>query len=88
MARLRGTRLRRSPRRRRFGPPEARALRPVRAYLRAADVPPPTVGAYGLVAFRAKPTSSTRARLLMVCSAFTASLPRQQDLAGVVPTTE
>lgn len=75
------------------GPPQsaparALALRPVRAYLRAADVPPPTVGAYGLVAFRAKPTSSTRARLLMACAAFTASLPRQQDLAGVVPTSE
>ena len=75
------------------GPPQAAparalALRPVRAYLRAAEVPPPTVGAYGLVAFRAKPTSSTRARLLMACAAFTASLPRQQDLAGVVPTSE
>jgi hypothetical protein len=66
----------------------ARALRPVRAYLRAAEVPPPAVSGYGLVAFRAKPTSSTRARLLMVCSAFTASLPRQQDLAGIVPTSE
>ncbi len=64
------------------------ALRPVRAYLRAADVPPPTVGAYGLVAFRAKPTSATRARLLMTCTAFIASLPRQQDLAGIVPVSD
>lgn len=69
-------------------PAPAASLRPVRAFMRAADVPPPTVGAYGLVAFRAKPTSATRARLLMACTAFIASLPRQQDLAGIVPVSE
>ena len=46
-------------------PPGAHpTLAPARSYLRAADIPPPSIGAYGVVALRAKPTSANRQRLL------------------------
>jgi hypothetical protein len=56
----------------------ARPLQPVRSYLRAADIPPPGVGAYGLVVFHSKPTSASRAKLLMVCKSFVAHFPRSE----------
>jgi hypothetical protein len=63
-------------------------LVPVRSYLRAADIPPPQIGAYGVVAFRSKPTSASRDRLLKVCAAFTAQLPPKNSLPPSVPTAD
>ena len=63
-------------------------LIPVRGYLRAADIPPPWVGAYGVVAFRAKPTSASRSRLLMVCQAYKAYLPRVETIPPSVRPEE
>jgi hypothetical protein len=61
-----------------------RQLVPVRAYLRSSEIPPPSIGAYGVVAFRAKPTSASRSRLLMACAAFVASIPPQKSVPGTV----
>jgi hypothetical protein len=57
---------------------------PVRAYLRSAEIPPSTIGAYGVVAFRARPTSASRQRLLMACAAFVASIPQQKSVPDTV----
>jgi hypothetical protein len=65
--------------------PPVTKLVPVRSYLRAADIPPPQIGAYGVVAFRSKPTSASRDRLLKVCAAFTAHLPPKESLPPSVP---
>jgi len=65
-----------------------RLLVPVRAYLRSADIPPPSIGAYGIVAFRAKPTAATRSRLLMTCAAYVASIPAQKSIPGSIPITD
>ncbi len=61
------------------------ALFPVRAFLPGASIPPPGLGAYGMVALKAKPTPSTAARLQMLCQAFLASLPPQSSLPASVP---
>ena|SRR5262245_24228135 len=65
----------------------ARAPRlvPARVYLRAADIPPPSIGAYGVVAFRSKPTPANRERLLRACIAYRASLPPQRTLPSSIP---
>jgi hypothetical protein len=63
-------------------------LQPVRAYLRADAIPPPAIGAYGVVAFRAKPTSANRERLLKVCDSFVAFLPRQETLPRSVSLSD
>jgi hypothetical protein len=55
-------------------------LVPVRSYLRATDIAPKNIAAYGVVAFRAKPTPATRDRLRMVCISYTKTLARQVDL--------
>lgn len=60
-------------------------LVPARIYLRAADIPPPSIGAYGVVAFRSKPTPANRERLLRACIAYRASLPPQRTLPGSIP---
>jgi hypothetical protein len=64
--------------------PNDRQLVPVRAYLRSSQIPPPSIGAYGIVAFRAKPTSASRSRLLMACEAFVAAIPTQKSVPGTV----
>ena len=66
-------------------PPE---LVPARVFLRAADVPPPSIGAYGIVALRSKPTSANRERLLRTCAAFVAHLPRQEVLPASIPLSD
>ena len=53
-------------------------LQPVRAYLRAKDIPPVGAGAYGLVVFHSKATPANRSKLKMVCNAFVAFFPRQE----------
>ena len=63
-------------------------LVPARIYLSAAAIPPPQFGAYGVVAFRSKPTSASRDRLLRVCVAFKAHLPRYEILPRFVPSTD
>ena len=60
-------------------------LVPARIYLRAADIPPPSIGAYGVVAFRSKPTPANRERLLRTCIAYRASLPPQNRLPSSIP---
>ena len=65
-----------------------RKLVPVRAYLRSSDIPPPAIGAYGVVAFRARPTPASRSRLLMACTAFVASLEAQKFLPSTVAVSD
>ncbi len=60
------------------GSPGAAPLQPVRAYLRARDIPPVGAGAYGLVVFHSRPTPASRAKLMMVCTAFVAFFPRNE----------
>jgi hypothetical protein len=60
-------------------------LVPARVYLRAADIPPPLIGAYGVVALRSKPTPANRERLLRTCIAYRASLPPQKTLPSHIP---
>jgi hypothetical protein len=62
-------------------------LVPVRAYLRSLDIPARSASfaAYGIMAFRAKPTSVTRERLKMACASFVAYLAREADLPALVP---
>ena len=57
-------------------------LQPVRAYLRAKDIPPPGVGAYGLVGVHSRPTPANRAKLLMVCKSFVAYFPRSEEASA------
>jgi len=59
-------------------------LVPVRAYLEGKNIPPPGVAAYGVLALRGRPTSSSQARLLMACEAFKAYLESQVSLSGVL----
>lgn len=65
-----------------------RQLVPVRAYLRSADIPPTEFGAYGIMAFRAKPTSVTRERLKMACASFIAYLARQIEVPKSIPLSD
>ena len=60
-------------------------LVPARVYLRAADIPPASIGAYGVVALRSKPTPANRERLLRTCIAYRASLPPQRTLPSSIP---
>jgi hypothetical protein len=60
--------------------PSASRLVPVREFLRSVQIPPQDYGAYGVMAFRAKATPVSRARLKMACTAFTATLARNQDV--------
>jgi hypothetical protein len=57
---------------------KAKPLQPVRAYLRADEIPPVGAGAYGLVVFHSKPTSANRLKLKMVCNSFVAFFPRNE----------
>jgi hypothetical protein len=62
----------------------ARPLQPVRAYLRASQIPPAGAGAYGLVVFHSRPTPASRAKLKMVCTSFVAFFPRQETATAAV----
>ena len=59
-------------------------LQPVRAYMRGIDIPSVSFGAYGVVAMHARPTTASRARLLKVCGAFVASLPRKEAVPASI----
>ena len=61
-------------------------LEPVRAYLKASDIPPAGIGAYGVFAFHAKPTEPEMARYTMACQAFLAALAPQASLPASVST--
>jgi len=65
-----------------------RQLIPVRAFLQSGDIPPPEFGAYGIMAFRAKPTSVTRERLKMACASFIAYLSKQIEVPKLVPLSD
>jgi hypothetical protein len=56
----------------------------VRVFLMGKDIPPSGIAAYGVVAFRGRPTSATRARLLMACNSFQSYLDPEVSLSGVV----
>jgi hypothetical protein len=64
----------------------AKPLQPVRAYLRAHDIPPVDAGAYGIVVFHSKPTPASRSKLMMVCNAFKAYFPRSET--ATVPVND
>jgi len=68
----------------RLARPGAGQIVPARLLLRSADIPPPGLGGYGIVAFTALPTSESKDRLNRVCEAYTHSLPRQQSLPRTV----
>jgi hypothetical protein len=57
----------------------ATPLQPVRAYLRARDIPPSGSGAYGLVVLNSRPTPASRAKFMMVCRSFVAFFPRSEE---------
>lgn len=59
-----------------YGPP----LVPLRTFLDKNHIPPEGVGAYGILAFRGKPTAATKHRLSMACESFLAYLPRASDV--------
>ena len=61
------------------------ALKPFRAYLNAAAIPPAGVGAYGIFAAHGKPTAPERARFTMACNAFLAYLAPQPGPGETVP---
>jgi hypothetical protein len=63
-------------------------LTPVRSYLKNEQIPPLGVGAYGIVAFRARPTAANRERLLMICSSFISYLPRQEVIPAFIPRSD
>ena len=70
--------------------PFEKLLVPVREYLRSADIPSVAAnfGAYGIMAFRAKPTSVTRDRLKMACASFIAYLARRAEVPNSVPLSD
>lgn len=67
--------------------PDSLRLVPARVYLHAADIPPASVAAYGIVAFRSKPTPANREHLFRTCVAYAASLPRQNMLPSSIPVS-
>lgn len=73
-----------SPARRHAHTHEFHNLVPVRSYLRAAEIAPKNIAAYGVVAFRALPTPATRGRLRIACISYTKTLARQADLPNSV----
>jgi hypothetical protein len=70
------------------GLPQGLLLVPARVYLRAADIPPRSVGAYGIVALSSKPTAANRQHLLRTCAAYVAHLPRQEFLPSYVSPSD
>ena len=67
--------------------PSGRLL-PLREYLKVTEIPPSGAGGYGIVAFTSKPTSATRAKLLMVCHSFVAHLPSGAGMATTSPLSD
>jgi hypothetical protein len=59
-------------------------LLPVRAYLRADQIPPSGAGAYGLVVLHSRPTAANRAKLTMVCKSFVAHFPRKETAKALL----
>lgn len=53
-------------------------LQPVRAYLRARDIPPTGAGAYGIVVLQSRPTAASQPKLMMVCQSFVAHFPTSE----------
>ena len=66
----------------------SRPLVPARVYLRGSDITRTEAGAYGVVALRGRANPATRAKLLMVCTAFVTYLPRQADLPASVKISD
>jgi hypothetical protein len=74
------------------GPPMhhamSRELVPVRAFMRSSEIPPKSIGAYGVFALRGKPTSASRARLLMACHSYVSYLPRDNAVPAKIPQSD
>jgi hypothetical protein len=60
-------------------------LLPVREFLRSDQIPPVDAGAYGLVVLKAKATSASRSKLLMVCQSLIAHFVRNAEVPANVP---
>jgi hypothetical protein len=63
-------------------------LIPVRQFLRAADIPPDGIGAYGVVVFHSKATAANRTKLLMVCHSFMAYFPKTELVPATIPNSD
>ena len=70
------------------GPPDSSmastALTLDRAFLTRPEIPPPGIGAYGIVALRALPTGSTAARLTALCASYMAQFPDQNSIPATI----
>jgi hypothetical protein len=64
------------------------SLVPVRTFLDKDHIPPEGVGAYGILAFRGRPTAATMHRLSMACESFLAYLPRLFDVPKYVSLSD
>ena len=63
-------------------------LLPVRQYLTAEEIPPSGAGAYGIVAFQAKSTATSRDKMLMVCESFVAFFPKNELIPSSIPVSD
>jgi|GEM_PF-2504093 len=63
-------------------------LRPVRQFLRADQIPPEGVGAYGIVALKSRPTSANKTKLMMVCESYVAHFDRDELIPDTVPLSD
>lgn len=70
------------------GKPPNAALRPVRALIEPADMPPRGVAGYGIVAFTTRSLPQNNGRDKFVCEAFKAALVAQDELPSGTPLTE
>lgn len=64
------------------------SLKPVRALIEPAEMPPREVAAYGIVAFSSRPLSAQVNRYQFVCEAFKATLIPQDELPQGTPLAE
>jgi hypothetical protein len=63
-------------------------LRPVRALIAPAELPPRNVGAYGIVAFTTQPVAGDVDRYKMICEAYKATLIAKESLPANTPVSE
>jgi hypothetical protein len=63
--------------------PSMLSVRASRVFTGPEQYPPKDFAAYGIVAFRSAPTDYDRHRFLLVCEAYSASLPHTHDLPNV-----
>jgi hypothetical protein len=59
-------------------------LSTARSFLKADQIPPAGVGAYGVVSLQSKATEETNARLIRICKAYVAHFPLRSSLPSSV----